>query len=43
MTWNLMHMAGMLRAAGGFPAWGNLRQAWDSGEHFGLDANPEYR
>lgn len=43
MTWNLMHMAGMLRAAGGFPAWGNLRHAWDSGEHFGLDANPEYR
>lgn len=43
MTWNLMHMAGMLRAAGGFPAWGNLRQAWDSVEHFGLDANPEYR
>lgn len=43
MTWNLMHMASMLRAAGGIPAWGNLRGAWDSGERFGLSANPEYR
>lgn len=43
MTWNLMHMAKLLRDAGGIPAWGNLPGAWESGEHFGLDPNPEYR
>ena len=41
MTWNLMHMARMLKDAGGIPAYGNLREEWDSGERFGF--NPEYR
>jgi len=41
MTWNLMHMARMLKDAGGIPAYGNLRKEWDSGERFGF--NPEYR
>ena len=38
-----MHMARMLKDAGGFPAFGNLRAQWDNGERFGFDANPEYR
>jgi multimeric flavodoxin WrbA len=43
MTWNLIHLARMLRGAGGIPAWGNLREKWDNGERFGFEANPEYR
>ena len=43
MTWNLLHTARMLKDAGGIPAYGNLRAAWDDGERFGYDANPEYR
>ena len=42
MTWNLMHLAKMLRAAGGVPAYGNQRSAWDAGSRFDY-ANPEYR
>ena len=41
MTWNLMHLARMLKDAGGLPAYGNLREAWTNGERFGF--NPEYR
>jgi multimeric flavodoxin WrbA len=41
MTWNLMHMARLLKDAGGIPAYGNLREKWNSGERFGF--NPEYR
>ncbi|RZU66764.1 multimeric flavodoxin WrbA [Microterricola gilva] len=43
MSWNLMHLAAMLRAHDGIPAFGNLRQAWDKGERFDFQANPEYR
>lgn len=43
MTWNLMHVARMLKDAGGIPAWGNVRSEWDDGERYGLDTNPEYR
>lgn len=43
MTWNLLHLARMLKDAGGIPAFGNLREAWNAGEHFGFDENPEYR
>ncbi|MEJ1154804.1 flavodoxin family protein [Microbacterium marmarense] len=43
MTWNLLHLARMLKDAGGVPAYGNLREAWNDGERFGFDANPEYR
>lgn len=43
MSWNLMHLAAMLKANGGVPAFGNLRQEWDDGERFGFEANPEYR
>lgn len=42
MAWNLMHMARMLKDAGGLPATGNSRSAWDKGEHFD-HPNPEYR
>jgi multimeric flavodoxin WrbA len=40
MTWNLMHMARMLRQAGGLPREGNDRNAWAEGERFGFE-NPE--
>lgn len=36
MTWNLMHMARMLRNAGGLPNLGNDRNAWGAGERFGF-------
>lgn len=42
MTWNLLHIAAMLRNAGGIPAQGNQRTAWDAGDHFEWE-NPEYR
>jgi multimeric flavodoxin WrbA len=42
MTWNLMHLAQMLKQAGGIPTYGNQRAAWDKGERFGFK-NPEYR
>ncbi len=42
MTWNLMHLAQILKDAGGIPAYGNLRPEWDDGARFGYE-NPEYR
>ena len=42
MTWNLMHMARMLKDNGGIPAHGNQRSAWDAGCRFD-HPNPEYR
>ncbi|MBW3560579.1 MAG: flavodoxin family protein [Proteobacteria bacterium] len=42
MAWNLMHMARMLKDAGGVPAHGNQRTAWDQGERSD-DPNPEHR
>jgi len=42
MTWNTMHLARMLKAAGGFPQKGNDRNAWDAGARFDFE-NPEYR
>lgn len=42
MTYNLMHMAKMIKAAGGVPAYGNQLGQWKKGEHFGFE-NPEYR
>jgi hypothetical protein len=41
MTWNLLHVARMLKDAGGIPAHGNQRSAWDAAP---VDLpNPEYR
>ena len=34
MTWNLLHLARLLKDAGGFPAQGNQRSRWDAGERF---------
>jgi multimeric flavodoxin WrbA len=42
MTWNLMHMAKMIKGAGGIPAHGNQRSEWDAGCRFDFP-NPEYR
>lgn len=42
MTWNLMHMAQLLKAAGGVPAHGNQRSKWDAGCRFDFP-NPDYR
>ena len=42
MTWNLMHLARMLKTAGGVPAHGNIRSGWDAGCRYDF-ANPEYR
>jgi len=42
MTWNLMHLALMLKNAGGIPAHGNQRSAWDAGCRFD-HPNPLYR
>src|SRR3954464_12298781 len=42
MTWNLLHAARMLHDAGGIPAYGNQRSAWDAGCRFDYP-NPDYR
>ena len=42
MTWNLLHLARMLKDAGGIPAHGNQRSEWDAGCRFDFE-NPEYR
>ncbi len=42
MTWNLLHMARMLREAGGIPAHGNQRSQWDAGCRFD-HPNPGHR
>ena len=42
MTWNLLHLARMLKDAGGVPAFGNQRSEWDAGCRFDFP-NPEHR
>ncbi|MFI7407244.1 flavodoxin family protein [Streptomyces sp. NPDC049627] len=42
MTWNLMHIAALLKRTGGIPAHGNQRSEWDAGCRPGAD-NPEHR
>jgi len=42
MSWNLMHVARMLKDAGGLPRAGNDRRAWKAGSRFDFE-NPEYR
>ena len=42
MTWNLMHMARMMKDAGGMPAHGNQRASWDAGCRSDF-TNPAYR
>jgi len=42
MTWNLLHLARMLKDADGIPAHGNQRSEWDAGCRFDYE-NPEHR
>jgi multimeric flavodoxin WrbA len=42
MTWNLLHLARMLKDEGGVPAHGNQRTEWDAGCRFDYP-NPEHR
>ena len=42
MTCNLMHLARMIKDAGGIPAHGNQRSEWDAGCRFDYP-NPEHR
>jgi multimeric flavodoxin WrbA len=42
MTWNLLHVARMLKDVGGFPAHGNQRSKWEAGCRFDFP-NPDYR
>lgn len=42
LAWNLMHVARMLKDAGGIPAHGNQKSLWDAGCRFDY-ANPDYR
>jgi len=42
MTWNLLHLARMIRDRGGIPAHGNQRSQWEAGCRFDF-VNPEYR
>ncbi len=37
MSWNLMHLARLLKDAGGVPAYGNQRGLWDSGARFDFE------
>ena len=40
MTWNLLHLARLMKDAGGIPAYGNQLAAWQAGQHFGFP--PEF-
>ena len=42
MTWNLLHVARMLKDNGGIPAHGNQRSEWEAGCRFDFP-NPDYR
>ena len=42
MTWNLLHLARMIKDAGGFPAHGNQRSEWEAGCRFDHPV-PEFR
>ena len=37
MTWNLIHLARVLKDAGGVPVFGNQRDKWKDGERFGFE------
>ncbi|WP_127844113.1 flavodoxin family protein [Psychroflexus aestuariivivens] len=42
MSYNLMHLAKMLKDHDGYPAYGNSREDWDNGKRWSFQ-NPEYR
>lgn len=42
MTYNLLHLAKMMKENDGYPAYGNSRKDWDKGSRWSFE-NPEYR
>ena len=42
MTYNLMHLASILKKQDGYPNYGNSREDWDDGTRWNFE-NPEYR
>ena len=42
MTYNMLHLAKMLKSNQGYPAYGNSRKDWDQGSRWNFE-NPEYR
>ena len=42
MTYNLMHLAHLLKENNGYSAYGNSRERWDNGNRWNFE-NPEYR
>ena len=42
MTYNLLHLAKMLKEKNGYHAYGNSRKEWDNGNRWNFE-NPEYR
>jgi multimeric flavodoxin WrbA len=42
MTYNLLHLAKMLKDNGGYPSYGNSKTEWDDGTRWNFK-NPEYR
>ena len=42
MTYNLMHLALLLKKQQGYPEYGNSREEWDAGTRWNFE-NPEYR
>ncbi|MEO9953425.1 flavodoxin family protein [Nonlabens sp.] len=42
MTYNLMHLAKMLKENGGYSTYGNSKEEWNNGNKWAFD-NPEYR
>lgn len=42
MTYNILHLAKMLKEQGGYPAYGNSKRAWANGSRWSFE-NPEYR
>ncbi len=42
MTYNLMHLAKILKDNNGYPSYGNSKEDWDNGNRWSFD-NPEYR
>lgn len=42
MTYNMLHLASMLKANQGYSAYGNSREKWDDGKRWEFE-NPEYR
>ncbi len=42
MTYNLLHLASIIKKQGGYPNFGNSRKEWDDGARWNFE-NPEYR